>query len=414
MKRIFVWFVAASLLLTAGCSKKAEDITSEAVWETQTEQAVQTAEKDDFAQFRDEAAWKEDLKGTCHGQDSNISIYTDIILPEFTQTSVVAEGKVMPFDEKHKESVLKGVFGDEDIYYHDKAHWTMEELEKEIEGIQEGVEEVQEDEDFISEQKKDLEELRTYLASADREYTRATDFAVNEYIAKKNGKWCEMSFFIREDGSRLINFNILPDDGSESETLTGSNRSSEETLVLSQEDAEKAIMDFAGDMGIDIVCREIEDRTQAADSADSESDTEVHDYYINLGMGINGESVVGTKRGGGFFGFASVSDEGVYYVMIEDPVELTRVSEHVPLLSLDKIKEAFREELKEHMDDYFDRTCTRFRFDSLELGYIWQLKDASTGEGASVPVWILKGHTSGIQIYVNAIDGTVLDKDNLQ
>lgn len=422
-KKVFVWLLSAGLLFTAGCSKKAEKI--KIVEETQTEEAEETTKQDDFAQFREEATWDDDMKGTCHGQEADIFIYASIILPDDAQTSAVAEGRMIHFDEKYKENALKGVFGDADIYYHDKAHWTIEELEKEIEEEEEW-QKSQGKKKVGSEEKKNLEELKTYLASASREYTKATDFSADEYIAKKNGIWCTMEFIVQENGSHLMYFNTLKDDpdvregfGENAEIITGHDFFSEEDSALNQEDnlckfsreeAEKEVLDFAGKAGIENpVCTYIWDQFCTADYASGKSDTEIYGYRIGIGMGVNGESLVGKIEDGDFFGDARVTDEGVVSFNIKNPVELRRVSEHVSLLSLDKIKEALRRELKQHLDDYCTYKCTRFRFDSLALHYLWQMKDKTTGEGASIPVWVLTDSTNDVQIYVNAIDGTIMD-----
>lgn len=428
-KKIFVWLLAAGLLFTAGCSKKAEKIKR--VEETQTEEAEETTKQDDFAQFREEATWDDDLKGNCHGQEADISIYASIILPDDAQTSAVAEGRMIYFDNKYKENALNGVFGDADIYYHDKAHWTIEELEKEIEE-EEHWQEIQGKKNVGSEEKKNLEELKTYLASAGRKYTKATDFSADEYIAKKNGIWCTMEFIVQENGSHVMYFDTLKDDlyvregfGENAKTMTGDGDFfPEEDSALNQEDnlckfsreeAEKEVMDFAGKAGIENpVCTYIVDQFCTAEDASGKSDTELYGYRISIGMGVNGESLVGKIEDGGYFGDARVTDEGVVTFNIKNPVELRRISEHVSLLSLDKIKEALRRELKQHLDDYCTYKCTRFRFDSLDLRYLWQMKDKTTGEGASIPVWVLTDSTNDVRIYVNAIDGTVLDKDNLQ
>ena len=134
-------------------------------------------------------------------------------------------------------------------------------------------------------------------------------------------------------------------------------------------------------------------------------------YEFLLGTGINDEVLFGSKEQS-FLQMAWVTEEGVVDFMFTNPVEVERVTEHVPLLPLDKIKEAFLLELSENLDAHSSTKYGLFQFTSLKLDYLLQIKDSSGNEGTYLPVWVLKG--DGIQIYVNAIDGTVIPEEDIR
>lgn len=443
-----VCILAASLLLTAGCSKKAEDITSEAVWETQTEQAAQTVEQDDFAQFREENVWNDDLQGTYKGEKADISFFARIEVPECTQ-SVVVEGKLCDFDEKYKETVLKGIAGEENIYYYDIAHRTTEDLERKLGNLEARIEDFdaysdtaartwdEQWEEYYDEDagkteeelKETLNEIRKCLATSRDEYTKAADFNKDQYVIKRNGRWCKIYFIRQESGQRTIFMDEGWDNGpggiwKDAEILfaevPSSNHDSDENeCKFSPKEAGDEAVTFAEDAGIDgLVFMEAKNLyTSSSFYDDSRKDVDmIYGYEITLGQGVDGEPMFGTMAEEGMIGRAKVMDDGVFSFYVTNPMKESRISEHVSLLPLDKIKEAFKKELTENLDLYCSEDGRKFKFDTLTLCYLWQMKNESTGEGAYIPVWVLKDNSMDpqVRIYVNAIDGTVLDKDNLQ
>ena len=199
MKKIFALLLTVSMLLTAGCSKKVEEIKT--VDETQTEVMAQPVEKqDDFAQFRTAELWNDDVHGTVRGEDVDVPIYASLKLPEYTQ-SVVVEGKRLEFNEEYKKVILKGIFGEEDIYYHDLKHQTTEELEVYLDDRWELF-----DRYYYADanwKNMEIKKIPEYLKESKSEYTKAADFSVDEYIAKRNGEWYIVEFYV-EDGELII------------------------------------------------------------------------------------------------------------------------------------------------------------------------------------------------------------------
>lgn len=430
-KKIFAWLLAASLLLTAGCSKKVEKIKT--VEETQTEVIQLTEKQDDFAQFRTEKTWDDDLQGAYKGKNVDVSLYAYIDLPEITQ-SVVVEGKYPKFSEEYKESVLKGICEGEDIYYYDMAHHTTEELQEQMDYIQESL--FSENDEEKADKEKQLKELQKYLDSSSNEYTKATDFHIDNYIIKRNDDWYEVSFNEQDTGNQVISFSMVEEYKKGPEGLWKyadgvsfihpSHPEEEDNLCkFNREEAEEEALSFAGKMGmdnlvsmeiVDLLCIPYYDDMAAEEMDGFDGYHQPYGYDILMGAGVNDEFMFESQEDEGFVGSAMVTDEGVVRFQIKNPIEQTRVSEHVSLLSLDKIKTAFKKELTQNLDFYCSGERKKFKFDTLKLQYLWSMKDASTGEGAYIPVWVLKDTSMEpeVRIYVNAIDGTVLDTENLR
>ncbi|HBI63429.1 MAG TPA: hypothetical protein DDY31_19825 [Lachnospiraceae bacterium] len=419
-KKIMVWVLAAGMFLMAGCSKKADKI--EIVDETQTGSGEVEKVQDDFAQFREEEKWVDEIQGTYHGENAGISVKADILATESTQ-SMVVEVKRPALNEEYRKSVLKGAFGDADIYYHDIAHWTTEELQRELE-IYES------DEENNSMDPEYKKALRKYLKDSKDEYTKADVFDVDEYIASRNGIWYELSFG-QEEGNLKVSFAILDTrklkpkglwEHASGTMIGGSSLEEgiENRCSFSAEEAKKEVVSFAEKMGIyNLTFKETQglcfqpayDEKNAEWEKKEFSGEVMAGYEFLLGTGINDEVLFGSKEQS-FLQMAWVTEEGVVDFAIINPVEVERVTEHVPLLPLDKIKEAFLLELSENLDAHSSTKYGVFQFTSLKLDYLLQIKDSSGSEGTYLPVWVLKG--DGIQIYVNAIDGTVIPEEDIR
>lgn len=453
-KKIFVWLSAACILFTAGCSKKTEQIKNIGT-ETQTK-AVQMAEREDeFAQFRDAAAWNEDIQGTYQGDKVDISIFASVDPPECKQ-SVVVEGKVCDFTQEYKEMVLKGIAGGADIYYYDIAHRTTKELESMLnyfEAVLETYERTGEftprgnsrhlpwewddswkEEDWMTRQEMEdaVKDIPKYLETSSNTYTKADVFSSDEYIIERNGGWCRIYFLREENGTRTIYMVSDRDNGPDGiwkdATLISvftSHEEGENECKFSTKEAEQEAVSYLQKIGMDGLVPTETKNLLSSPSGFKEPEPDIEDpvwgdvlygYKITLGAGIGGESMFGTMEEEGFVGKACVMDDGVLSFYMNNPVEQTRVSEHVALLSLSKIKTAFKKELSQNLDHYSKDQRKKFKFDSLKLVYLWQMKDESTGEGAYIPVWVLKDTSMDqqVRIYVNAIDGTVLDEGSLK
>ena len=421
-KKIFAFLLTVSMLLTAGCSKKVEEIKT--VDETQVEVSRFEETQDDFAQFRTEKEWNDDLQGTYKNEKVDISIRANIKFPEYTQ-SIVMEGKRILPDEKYKESMLKKIFGEEDIYFHDLKHQTMEELQNRIDYDEDIIRDINanftDPEAANEEWEKEIKELQKHLAKAKNEYTRATGFSVDEYIAKRNGEWYTVRFEKGDNGSH-ISFGEATVKGPKGlwEDAAGVNYMSletgewENTCVFSSQEAEQEVLSFAEKMGIsNLVLGEIHHEQcspyYGEDNSQYTDEERIYGYAVDFGIGFNNELMFGFPDYYGYAGYARVTDDGVVAFSIFNWMEPTRVTEHVSLLSLDKIKSAFKNELAQNLDNFCEYELEKFTFRELTFGYVWQIKDAATGEGAYIPVYILIMNSPDVRLYANAIDGTVLD-----
>ena len=110
--------------------------------------------------------------------------------------------------------------------------------------------------------------------------------------------------------------------------------------------------------------------------------------------------------------FRSVTDDGIIDVQLEYPVNVTQIYKDVELFSLKNIEQIIKAEITENPDKY-DTTSS---FNKLQLGYLKIRSDSEPGKYSYVPAWALSRmvdySSERNAIFVNAIDGTIIDLEN--
>jgi hypothetical protein len=107
-----------------------------------------------------------------------------------------------------------------------------------------------------------------------------------------------------------------------------------------------------------------------------------------------------------------VTDDGVVGMFTENLFTITDITENVPVISLDNVKDIMEDALKNDYDTYVQyQTGHSVKFKNLTLKY-FRLKDDTSDDAYSfVPVWQLSDSKVDMQycVVVNAIDGSVID-----
>lgn len=142
-------------------------------------------------QFADTEKWNDSWQvTTADGKELDLVINADITVPD-TDRMAVVDVQELAMDAEYKEQMLHQFFGSEEVYYHDAAHQTAEELEnliREQEALLEKMEETDEAES-IAHEREVLEQYREALETAD---SNAAEIAADfencwEYRGMRNG-----------------------------------------------------------------------------------------------------------------------------------------------------------------------------------------------------------------------------------
>ena len=114
-------------------------------------------------------------------------------------------------------------------------------------------------------------------------------------------------------------------------------------------------------------------------------------------------------------GSFNVNEYGVYRFDIAEPVSIVKKQQKVELLPVSNIYKIARDELESHPEKYIMEADTQYRY--LTLGYI-RVKDSSDSQRFSyIPAWSLellqRGEGESCPVFVNAIDGTVIEPEQI-
>ncbi|MBR1391629.1 MAG: hypothetical protein IJ567_09370 [Lachnospiraceae bacterium] len=104
-----------------------------------------------------------------------------------------------------------------------------------------------------------------------------------------------------------------------------------------------------------------------------------------------------------------INDFGIFAVLVENPTDITSVTDQVGLLPLDTIQDIMRDELNRNAAYYLTDDNRSWNSDSLELRYERVNDQEDAFVSSYVPKWILKTKPEyeNLPVYVNAIDGCV-------
>lgn len=440
-KTLFAGLLAATMLFTAGCSKKVEKIPGNE--QKETEETVENFE-DIMIQFRGAEEWKEAFSINNKDGEKDVEIDAKIQLLDRKSLPVI-EGSIMDFDEKFKEKAAHYLFGDEDIYLADAAHMAREDLKACISELEKNIEfYVRADEPaWENQHEKAKETLKTwqeYLKNATDSYTvTADDFKEDHYMANKDGIWYRLDFKTTGEGDFpgdnyyakiCYEAKELKDVAPKSipacdyvDTEVVSNLSIENSCRYSLEEAREMAAGLIKEMGLmDMnITKEYSLEWSGWNYDGEHSSTgvgkEVNGYKFAVSFMQDGEVLYKDElHTGKFGGEIIISDAGIVSATFLHPLVIEKISENVKLLSISQIKEGIRQEFKNHPSNYEsfeeDPDCP-LKYKKLEICYLPVSSEKEPEKVCFLPVWkLVHNKWMNYDIYINAIDGSVIaEKD---
>lgn len=383
---------AIVIISLTGCSGKKVDYGNES-------ESKETKNMSALADIRADSGWNENFTIQTGNGEKTVYVNANIVVPDFDNMSVF-EVENVKIDADYKKRFLDLYFGGNEYYYHDPDHYTVDELNEVIEDWQKT-----QDETHSEWLEQRLAEYRDKLETAKTTYTVAKDLENCEVFAGYKG-------------------DDLKDKADET-----SNEGSK-----SAASAKKEAGDFLSKLGMqDLVERGECECSWIGFNIDSEKEndyqTAAWGYIYSYATGIDG---ITFKDGFDMDTYLSgyeandsdiddvtlpdstlltVTDDGIIDVQLEYPVNVTQIYKDVERISLKNIEQIIKAEITENPDKY-DTAAT---FNKLQLSYLKIRSDSEQGKYSYVPAWVLSRMVDSNEqnaIFVNAIDGTIINLEN--
>lgn len=427
---------AIVIISLTGCSGKKVDYGNES-------ESKETKNMSALADIKADSDWKENFTIQTGNGEKTVYINANIVVPDFDNMSVV-EVENVKIDADYKKRFLDLYFGGNEYYYHDPDHYTVDELNEVIEDWQKTQDDTHSE--WLEQQ---LAEYRDKLETAKTTYTVAKDLENCEVFAGYKGDvFCEVEFeahkvhayawyqsgtdygppSLRNEDYDTITQTFQDDDLKDKADET-SNEGSK-----SAASAQKEAGDFLSKLGMqDLVERgECECSWIGFNNSEEGNDyqTAVWGYIYSYATGIDG---ITFKDGfdmdtylSGYEAIDSdiddvtlpdstlltVTDDGIIDVQMEYPVNVTQIYKDVELISLKNIEQIIKAEITENPDKYDIASS----FNKLQLSYLKIRSDSEQGKYSYVPAWALSRlvdySNEQNAIFVNAIDGTIINLEN--
>lgn len=444
MKKRILLLACLMAGLFSGCADRAVDYDLNGEG---TEHAINSK----LEQFAEAENWNAEVTVTAeNGSETHITINAQVVLPDADDMSVV-EVEEAVVDGEYKKTLLTCFFEDGEIYYHDLAHCTREELEDMITETENSISDLRNDmaenpqdyasvnsEEWFEYQEEQLQEYRAYLQTAKDTYTLAEDFDMcNEYAGYRDGILYGVVFQTRNETAQTVSWidirsmdgvyvgpESLKDfdevnrmhldymwSGESAGTEAGTNE-----CTLSQEEA-KALADrFVDRSGrTNQICFEesevlwqghnLEEMEEEGSYTITDQADAVYGYEFVYGTGVDEmafASFGGLTAFNQFWTIADlpenwydtddqiriiVTDAGIIDVRMEYPITINHVTRQVELLPLETVQSILKNELIENGSRY-DFSQSKY-FNTLELIYFRLKDDNKAGSYSYVPVWCL-------------------------
>lgn len=427
---------AIVIISLTGCSGKKVDYGNES-------ESKETKNMSALADIKADFDWKENFTIQTGNGEKTVYINANIVVPDFDNMSVV-EVENVKIDADYKKRFLDLYFGGNEYYYHDPDHYTVDELNEVIEDWQKTQDDTHSE--WLEQQ---LAEYRDKLETAKTTYTVAKDLENCEVFAGYKGDvFCEVEFeahkvhayawyqsgtdygppSLRNEDYDTITQTFQDDDLKDKADET-SNEGSK-----SAASAKKEAGNFLSKLGMqDLVERgECECGWIGFNNSEEGNDyqTATWGYIYSYATGIDGITFKDGLDRDTYLSvyetndsdtddvtlpdstLLTVTDDGIIDVQLEYPVNVTQIYKDVELISLKNIEQIIKAEITENPDKY-DTTSS---FNKLQLGYLKIRSDSEPGKYSYVPAWALSRmvdySSERNAIFVNAIDGTIIDLEN--
>lgn len=464
---------ALAMGVLSGCgAEKTVDYKIEDVVSTEKAEAPQG--KSSLTRFAEEEDWQASFmvkigemewEGQVVDSMMTINIDAPITVPGTEEMSVV-EVEEVEFDADWKRAVAENLFEEGQIYYWDVSHLPKKDLRDRQSLL--ALEDqmivaadsylVFSEEDEIYTRYENLQAAVDDMANAQDVYTPVEEYTVNEYIGSYEGRMYYLTF-AETEGSRW-NTNrcmrqivcmvrdlkeVCPEKFREQDFLICSPWMRgdwiENRCEISEEEALDKAEEFVGQLGLDYPVYSYSrplcwGRPSEYVTVEGETDDwGINGYVFYFDLGLDDLSFVqyGMEEDYRSFGENSdkntlysmksqlqvyVTDKGVIRMIAENPMEITRVSEGVELLSLDTVKEIMQVTMHEKWEELSLADDYYYPFDAMELIYFRISDKENPGRYSYVPTWRLANVTRDDALHritirgavlINAIDGNWID-----
>ena len=427
---------AIVIISLAGCAGKKVDYGNES-------ESKETKNMSALADIKADSGWNENFTIQTGNGEKTVYVNANIVVPDFDNMSVV-EVENVKIDADYKKRFLDLYFGENEYYYHDPDHYTVDELNEVIEDWQKTQDEIHNE--WLEQQ---LVEYRDKLETAKTTYTVAKDLESCEVFAGYKGDvFCEVEFeahkvhayalsqsgtdygppSLRNEDYDTITRNFQDEDLKDKVDET-SNEGSK-----SAASAKKEAGNFLSKLGMqDLVERgECECSWIGFNNSEEGNDyqTAAWGYIYSYATGIDGITFKDGLDRDTYLSvyetndsdtddvtlpdstLLTVTDDGIIDVQLEYPVNVTQIYKDVELISLKNIEQIIKAEITENPDKY----DTASSFNKLQLSYLKIRSDSEPGKYSYVPAWALSRmvdySSERNAIFVNAIDGTIINLEN--
>lgn len=427
---------AIVIISLTGCSGKKVDYGNES-------EIKETKNMSVLADIRADSGWNENFTIQTGNGEKTVYVNANIVVPDCDNMSVV-EVENIKIDVDYKKRFLDLYFGGNEYYYHDPDHYTVDELNEIIEDWQKT-----QDETYSEWLEQRLAEYRDKLETAKTTYTVAKDLENCEVFAGYKGDvFCEVEFeahkvhayalhqsgtdygppSLRNEDYDTITQTFQDDDLKDKADETSNEGSKSATST------KKEAGDFLSKLGMqDQVQRgECECSWIGFNNSEEGNDyqTAVWGYIYSYATGIDGITFKDGLDRDTYLSvyetndsdtddvtlpdstLLTVTDDGIIDVQLEYPVNVTQIYKDVELISLKNIEQIIKAEITENPDKY----DTASSFNKLQLSYLKIRSDSEPGKYSYVPAWALSRmvdySSERNAIFVNAIDGTIINLEN--
>lgn len=427
---------AIVIISLAGCAGKKVDYGNES-------ESKETKNMSALADIKADSGWNENFTIQTGNGEKTVYINANIVVPDFDNMSVV-EVENVKIDADYKKRFLDLYFGGNEYYYHDPDHYTVDELNEVIEYWQK-----EQDDTYREWLEQQLAEYRDKLETAKTTYTVAKDLESCEVFAGYKGDvFCEVEFeahkvhayalsqsgtdygppSLRNEDYDTITQTFQDEDLKDKVDETSNEGSKSATS------AKKEAGDFLSKLGMQnqVERGECECSWIGFNNSEEGNDyqTAAWGYIYSYATGIDGITFKDGLDRDTYLSvyetndsdtddvtlpdstLLTVTDDGIIDVQLEYPVNVTQIYKDVELISLKNIEQIIKAEITENPDKY----DTASSFNKLQLSYLKIRSDSEQGKYSYVPAWVLSRmvdySSERNAIFVNAIDGTIINLEN--
>lgn len=465
--------IAIAIVLFTGCGEEEQiDYRIEGIPEQSQSREEENGGKSGLAQFEAGEIWKDvwyaetgeqiEWEGQLYDQRWTVDVNATIRVPQTEQMSVV-EVKEVAFDREFKETIAGKIFDSGEIYYGDIHHLPKKDLQElkayyeEAGGIYIPLEYASREE--VQQEVEEIYAVLDNIDSAGETYTLAQEYAGKEYIGSNDGRLYTLKFeesegnIHNERKVRRITWEIkdlaevCPEELKEKVDLVCSpwmrGDWAENQCEISEEEALKEAKAFVDRLGLDypvvsytrpLVWGTLPDTLYFANDSEAWG---INGYVFSFDLGVDDISFVNYGMEEDYEDFYAktedneekqyslnarlqiyITDQGIIKVIVDNPMEIIRVSEGVELLPLDAVKGIMKQTVEKQWELLrLDDSVSYHGFNEMELIYFRVRNQENPGEYSYVPTWrlgnvtrdpVLNLITIKYPVLVNAIDGSVI------